>query len=638
MKLRSAATTPLKIALEEDSEMLDEVVVVGYGVQKKKLVTGATVQVKGDNIAKLNTVNALGALQSQTPGVNITQSSGMPGEGFKVTIRGLGTTGSASPLYIIDGMPGGDINNLNPTDIESIDVLKDAASAAIYGSRAANGVILVTTKQGHTGKAEISYDGYYGVQNVYRMPDVLNAQEFAMIMSEARMMDGLPDYDYASLVPDWEAIKNGTWKGTNWLDESRNENAPIQNHALNITGGTEQSVYSIGLAYTDQEGILGAPSQPEYTRYTARINSEHTLYRKGKLDIIKVGENLTYRKQAISQKDIFISFDCVKHLVFPVQVSDIAIGEQELVMASRVEEAPHIVRLSAQAEGFTEETNLTVVCIDGSVYTYHIRYLPEGGTDSYPNIYEDNGKWQHHDYQAEVSDLHLAEFFFPEDIAYGTPGNEVSFTLAAYNNQLKVSTAKDAVAYSNLFVVDKAMNTYHITIKRGNTSVFTYNFDDQRKYTAHVDVNSEEMERCIQELRTKKRNIYSLGVIENKFELSMANLYVHEDFMFFIFDLKNKSYIDYDIEFVKCFQRDQKKSKNAIQQETTIEPIYQKDFDTKIKGKSRNRLILGFDKFTIPDDKVFEIEIYERNGGRHIKLAVLNEYILSAEPLYKPQP
>ena len=290
----TSAHTPLRIELTEDSELLDEVVVVGYGVQKKKLVTGATVQVKGENIAKLNTVNALGALQSQTPGVNITQSSGMPGEGFKVTIRGLGTTGSATPLYIIDGVTGGDINNLNPADIESIDVLKDAASAAIYGSRAANGVILVTTKQGRVGKPEISYDGYYGVQNVYRMPDLLNAQEYAMIMSEARMMDGLPDYDYASMVPDWEAIKNGTWKGTNWLDESRNKNAPIQNHALNITGGTEQSVYSIGLAYTSQEGILGAPVQPQYTRYTARVNSEHTLYKKGKLDIIKVGENLTY--------------------------------------------------------------------------------------------------------------------------------------------------------------------------------------------------------------------------------------------------------------------------------------------------------------------------------------------------------
>ena len=104
---------------------------------------------------------------------------------------------------------------------------------------------------------------------------------FAMIMSEARMMDGLPDYDYASLVPDWEAVKNGTWKGTNWLDESRNKNAPIQNHALNITGGTEQSVYSIGLAYTNQEGIIGAPAQPKYIRYTARdrkstrLNSSH---------------------------------------------------------------------------------------------------------------------------------------------------------------------------------------------------------------------------------------------------------------------------------------------------------------------------------------------------------------------------
>ena len=284
----------LNVVLQEETELLDEVVVVGYGVQKKKLVTGATVQVKGDNIAKLNTVNALGALQSQTPGVNITQSSGMPGEGFKVTIRGLGTTGSASPLYIIDGVTGGDINSLNPTDIESIDVLKDAASAAIYGSRAANGVILVTTKQGRIGKPEISYDGYYGIQNVYRIPDVLNAKEYAMIMSEARMMDGLPDYNYASLVPDWEAIKNGTWEGTNWLEEARNENAPIQNHALNVTGGTEQSVYSIGLAYTSQEGTIGVPAEPKYKRYSVRVNSEHTLYKKGKLDIIKLGENMSY--------------------------------------------------------------------------------------------------------------------------------------------------------------------------------------------------------------------------------------------------------------------------------------------------------------------------------------------------------
>lgn len=135
------------IFLSEDSESLDEVVVIGYGVQKKKLVTGATIQVKSDDLVKMNAVSVLGALQSQSPGVNIVQESGQPGQGFKVNIRGIGTVGDSSPLYVIDGVAGGDINSLNPTDIESIDILKDAASSAIYGSRAANGVVLVTTKQ-----------------------------------------------------------------------------------------------------------------------------------------------------------------------------------------------------------------------------------------------------------------------------------------------------------------------------------------------------------------------------------------------------------------------------------------------------------------------------------------------------------
>ncbi|MCD7850625.1 MAG: TonB-dependent receptor plug domain-containing protein [Parabacteroides sp.] len=136
------------IVLKEDSQSLDEVVVVGYGVQKKKLVTGATVQVKGDDLQKLNTVNPLGTLQSQAPGVSIVKNSGVPGEGFKISVRGVGTTGDSTPLYIVDGVTTSSIDYLNPADIESIDVLKDAASAAIYGARAANGVVLVVTKQG----------------------------------------------------------------------------------------------------------------------------------------------------------------------------------------------------------------------------------------------------------------------------------------------------------------------------------------------------------------------------------------------------------------------------------------------------------------------------------------------------------
>ena len=155
-----------QITLKDDNAVLEEVVVVGYGVQKKKLVTGATVQVKGEEIAKLNTTNALTAMQSSTPGVQITQSSSQPGKGFKVNIRGVGTMGTSSPLLIIDGINSGTaddgLNGLNPNDIESIDVLKDAASAAIYGARAANGVILVTTKQGKAGKVQVQYDTYVG--------------------------------------------------------------------------------------------------------------------------------------------------------------------------------------------------------------------------------------------------------------------------------------------------------------------------------------------------------------------------------------------------------------------------------------------------------------------------------------------
>lgn len=168
----------MRIILQEDAQSLDDVVVVGYGVQKKKLITGATVQVKGDDIQKLSTTSALTAMQSQSPGVTIMQNNGQAGEGFKVNIRGLGTTGNSDPLYVIDGVAGGNLNDLNPADIESIDVLKDAASAAIYGARAANGVILITTKQGKAGKLQISYDGYYGQQYLYKAPDVLNAQEY----------------------------------------------------------------------------------------------------------------------------------------------------------------------------------------------------------------------------------------------------------------------------------------------------------------------------------------------------------------------------------------------------------------------------------------------------------------------------
>lgn len=294
------ATSNMKITLVEDAEILEEVVVVGYGVQKKKLLTGATIQVKGEEIAKLNTVNVLEAMQSRSPGVNIVQNNGFLGAGFKVTIRGIGTNGSASPLYVVDGVPGGSLDGLSSNDIESIDILKDAASAAIYGARAANGVILVTTKQGKAGVFQAGYDSYYGVQDLYKIPTVLSAKEFMTIQDEGRVMDGYAPYNWAQYIPaqDLKAINDGIWTGTNWLKEVINKHAAVQSHSLNFTGGSEWSTYSIGFNYTQQEATMGTPSSvPVMDRYNARVNSRHVIIRNNKLDMLSVGQTLNYRYQ-----------------------------------------------------------------------------------------------------------------------------------------------------------------------------------------------------------------------------------------------------------------------------------------------------------------------------------------------------
>ncbi|MDN0077889.1 TonB-dependent receptor [Bacteroides gallinaceum] len=279
----------LNVVMEEDSETLDEVVVVGYGVQKKKLVTGATVQVKGETLAKMNTNSPLQAMQGQTPGVNISSTSGQPGESMKVSIRGLGTVGNASPLYLIDGV-GGDISTLNPADIESIDVLKDAASAAIYGAQAANGVVLITTKSGKAGKAQISFDAYYGWQTQARKADMLNAQEYMMIMDEQAVNSGNALYDWSSYESIYDA--NGNVYDTDWVNSMFQNNAQTQSYTLGITGGSETSTYAMSLGYMSQEGIVGGKDVSNYERYNFRINSEHKLFKDS--DLLKVGEQVSF--------------------------------------------------------------------------------------------------------------------------------------------------------------------------------------------------------------------------------------------------------------------------------------------------------------------------------------------------------
>ena len=287
----------LNVTMKTDDKTLEEVVVVGYGVQKKKLVTGSTIEVKGEDIQKMNTTQVLGALQSQTPGVNIQAASGQPGDGFKISIRGAGTNGNTAPLYIIDGVAG-DINNLNPADIDRIDVLKDAASCAIYGSAAANGVILVTTKQGKQGKIQVSYDANVGWANVYRMPKMLNAKQYMEVMDQVRFNSGESGYDWKSIMGEdlYNSYMDGSNEGTNWVEAIRNKNAVTTSHSLNVTGGSDRSTFSMGAGYQYQDGVFGNVVKSDYRRFTFRINSEHVIYRNDKgMDVVKIGENVYYQ-------------------------------------------------------------------------------------------------------------------------------------------------------------------------------------------------------------------------------------------------------------------------------------------------------------------------------------------------------
>ncbi|GAO29828.1 TonB-dependent receptor [Geofilum rubicundum JCM 15548] len=322
--------TQISVVMLDYLSDLDEVVVIGYGVQRKALVTGANVNVSGEKIAELNTTTAMEALQGIAPGVQITRNNGSPGAGTKVTIRGMGTIGDAAPLYIVDGVAASNINHLNASDIEAIDVLKDAASAAIYGSRAANGVILVTTKRGVKGrKAQVTYDGYYGVQNLYKKPTVLDAQEYMYIFNEARLNDGAAPYNWENMIVNgntyfdgnypgnlgqaygqhvWDKLQSG-WKGTDWVDEMIKDNAQMQSHSVNISGASDDIVYAMGFSYLNQSGIVGGDiTDAGYRRMTARLNTEMVLFKNEKHNIVTVGENFTYtntKNRTIAAGDIY---------------------------------------------------------------------------------------------------------------------------------------------------------------------------------------------------------------------------------------------------------------------------------------------------------------------------------------------
>lgn len=270
--------TSLSIILEDDTEVLEEVVVVGYGTQKKSSLTGAVASVSAKEIAKQVTSNVASALQGRTPGVEVLQNGGEAGGDVSILIRGAGTFGSTEPLYIIDGaVSNNGINSLNSNDIESIEILKDGSAAAIYGSRAANGVVMVTTKRGKKGKTVVEINGSFSYQTPTNMLDFMNAEQWRGFAN--MVADNSPAFERApqNVNPTNPSLS------TDWQDLYY-QNAAMWNLSAAISGGGDNSTFSTSIGYTNQEGII---IQSDYEKYNARVNG---TYKKGRFTI---SENLS---------------------------------------------------------------------------------------------------------------------------------------------------------------------------------------------------------------------------------------------------------------------------------------------------------------------------------------------------------
>ncbi len=266
---------PMKVVLQDENMALEGVVVVGFGTTKKANLTGSVSAVGSKDIEGIPASNVTSLLQGKLPGVAITQASGQPGnEESSIRVRGVGTMNNASPMVIVDGLEGS-MNDLNPNDIESISVLKDAAAAAIYGTRAANGVILITTKRGKEGKTKVTYNGYVGVQEAINRAKPVDSWDYAIMLNEAYANEGKrPVYTDEDIRKFKDGSSPDTHPNTDWNKAVLSGSGIVHNHNLNIMGGTEKNKYVVSMGYFDQDGIV---ENSGYNRYNLRFNMDSKL-------------------------------------------------------------------------------------------------------------------------------------------------------------------------------------------------------------------------------------------------------------------------------------------------------------------------------------------------------------------------
>lgn len=408
----------VEVSLSESAVLIDQIVVVGYGIQKKSDLTGAVSSVKGEDVARVATGNVEQALQGKISGVYVAPASGTPGAGAVIRIRGTGTLNNANPLYVIDGMITYDASFVNPEDVQSIEVLKDASAAAIYGSRGANGVIIITTKSGiPRERAIISAGGFYGVQSIARKIDLLNAAEFAAAYNELRNQQHFADP--ASLG-----------EGTDWQDVIFRE-APMYNATVSANGGGEKFSYNFSANYFSQDGIV---ESSHYDRLTLRFNAEYELHSN-----ISLGHNIAYAN--------------IRQQLSPDVINN----------AYRM---PPVYAERDSTGDFSDPTFFGLAVANPAADLFYKSNNNHKGNRLFGNLYVDVGFLKHFTFRSNFG----LDRGFRQGIFY-EPVFEVSASQRNLNDRLSVSqnTGNEWI-WEQTLTYDRTWNDHHVTVLAGYTA------------------------------------------------------------------------------------------------------------------------------------------------------------------------
>ena len=474
--VEAKAAAGMRIVMHEDNATLNELVVVGYGVQKKSVVTASIAKVGADELGMTAPVRMDNALKGLAAGVTVTSSSGQPGAAAQIRVRGIGTINNSDPLYIVDGMPiEGGLDFVNPSDIESIEVLKDAASGAIYGARAANGVVLVTTKSGKKGKVKVNYNFSYGWQSKWRKRDMLNATEYAVMMNEGYINAGMEPL-YADPYHLTDAMGNAITDGTDWQDELFNDNAPVMNHDVTISGASDKVNYYLSLGYYTQEGIIGGNfDRSNYQRLSLRSNTKYNVFDVAKernwLNKLDITVNLSYAR--VKSKDIEVNSQYGSPLGSALALSPIL--TPTLSGAAAEEQDAYYSR---QQEGYYRP----IYGADGNPYTIPGAEYNEMVNPMMALSLPGNNNWSHKFVTNFAAELQLWDglkyrISYGADMSFwGNEGHTLTYYLSGNNRSNKTAASQESDRgtvwqIENVLTYDKTFGDHTFNVVLGQSAM-----------------------------------------------------------------------------------------------------------------------------------------------------------------------